>query len=226
MKCCLAPGKRKVRRKPLSELYVNGIFTEDREEWQRELQRHCEEVYTDQEETREVQENRIEYLKKKGDQQFTVDGRNAEITVDLVLQARAQMCEDKVNGPEDAVVSEMIKQLLLEKIYIVTKYFQERFMGQMKASSSWKIVKLMFFRKPDAEPKKGTRSDRAIALTSVMSKWFAWCIILRLEQGTEPENWKKLHVVGINGISCQHLQVTATTLLQKIGNGKKKVLPC
>ena len=29
--------------------------TEDREEWRRELQRHCEEVYTDQEETREVQ---------------------------------------------------------------------------------------------------------------------------------------------------------------------------
>ena len=31
---------RKVRGKPLSELYVNGNFTEDREEWQRELQRH------------------------------------------------------------------------------------------------------------------------------------------------------------------------------------------
>ena len=30
------PGKRKVRRKPLSELYLNGNFTEDREEWQRE----------------------------------------------------------------------------------------------------------------------------------------------------------------------------------------------
>ena len=66
VKCCLTPGERKVRGKPLSELYVNGNFTEDREEWQRELQRHCEEeVYTDQEETREVQENRIEYFNKK-----------------------------------------------------------------------------------------------------------------------------------------------------------------
>ena len=34
---------RKVRRKPMSELYVNGNFTEDREEWQRELQRHDQE---------------------------------------------------------------------------------------------------------------------------------------------------------------------------------------
>ena len=31
--------------------------------------------------------------------------------LDLVLQARAKMSENKVNGPEDAVVSEMIKQL-------------------------------------------------------------------------------------------------------------------
>ena len=65
------------------------------------------EVYTDQEETKEVQENRIEHFKKIGDQQFTVDGRIAESTVDLVL--RAKMSDNKVNGPEDAVVSEMIK---------------------------------------------------------------------------------------------------------------------
>ena len=38
---------------------------EDREEWQKELQRHCEEVYTDHDETREVQEKRNEYFKKE-----------------------------------------------------------------------------------------------------------------------------------------------------------------
>ena len=65
VKCCLTPGKRKVRRKPLSEKYISGNFTEDREEWQKELLRHFEEVYTDLEETREVQENRIEYFKWK-----------------------------------------------------------------------------------------------------------------------------------------------------------------
>ena len=45
-----------MKSKPFSDLYVNGQFTEDREEWLKELQRHCEEVYTDQDETREVQE--------------------------------------------------------------------------------------------------------------------------------------------------------------------------
>ena len=41
---------------------------------------------------------------------------------------------------------------------------------------------------------KGIRSYRAIALISVMSKWYASCIILRLEKEKEPESWKKLHV--------------------------------
>ena len=31
VKCCLAPGRRHVRRKPLSKLYVNWNFTEDSE---------------------------------------------------------------------------------------------------------------------------------------------------------------------------------------------------
>ena len=67
--------------------------------------------------------------------------RRAKITIDLLLQARAK------NGPEDAVASEMIKQLPREKINIITKCFQERFMSQMEAPNSWKIVKLVFLRK-------------------------------------------------------------------------------
>ena len=125
------------------------------------------------------------------------------------------MSQNKVNGPADAVVSEMIKQLLQEKIYTLTRCFQERFMGQMEAPGSWKIVKLVFLRKPDAKPKKGIRSFRAVVLTSVMSKWYASCIVLRLEKQKEPQSWKKLHVGGVDGISCQHLQVMMTNVLEK-----------
>ena len=71
-------------------------------------------------------------FKKKGDQQFTMEGRNAEITVDPVLQARAKMSDNKVHGPEDTVVSEMIKQLPMEKIYTMTRCFQERFMARWR----------------------------------------------------------------------------------------------
>ena len=62
---------------------------------------------------------------------------------------------------------------------------------------------------------KGIRSYRAIALTSVMSKWCAACTVLRLEKEKEPESWKQLHVGGIEGISCQHLQKLLAQLLQK-----------
>ena len=48
-----------------------------------------------------------------------------------------------------------------------------------------------------------------------MSKWYASCILLRVEKGKEPEKWKDLHVGGLDGISCQHLQVLSTNLLQK-----------
>ena len=58
--------------------------------------------------------------------------------------------------------------------------------------------------------RKEIRSYRAVALTSVVSKWYVSCIILRLEQEREPENWKKLDVGGLNGRSCPHLVVMAT----------------
>ena len=164
------------------------------------------ECFSDPEERKEVEEGRIEYLKRKGDQHFTKDGRGAEMTIDLVLQARAKVSENRVNGPEDAAVSEMIKQLPQEKIYIITKFFQERFMGQTEAPSSWKIVKRVFLRKPDTEPTKGIRSYWATALTLVMSTWYAACIILRMEKGVELESWKKLHVVKNEGISCWEWQ--------------------
>ena len=63
------------------------------------------------------------FFEKKGSHLFAVDGRKAEITVDLVLQARAKMCDNKVNGPDDAVASEMIKHLPSEKIYTITRCF-------------------------------------------------------------------------------------------------------
>ena len=161
-----------------------------------------------------TQEKRIEYFKRS----VTDITRTTEEEYKLQLTwccRPEQRCLKTRNGPEDAVVSEMIKQLPLEKIDIITRCFQERYMGKMEAPSSWKVVKLAFLRKPDAEPKKEIRSYRAIALTSVMSKWYASCVILRLEKENEPESWKKWHLGGIEGVNCQILQVMITNLLQK-----------
>ena len=46
---------------------------------------------------------------------ITEQGRVAEIWVDLELQAKALISNNKVSGPEDCVVSEITKQLPLEK---------------------------------------------------------------------------------------------------------------
>ena len=94
MKCSLKPGKKKDKKKAADRTVCEGHFAKDREERRKELQRRFEEVYTDKRETKEVQESRIEYFKNKGNQQFTEDGRNAEVTVDLVLQARVKLGED------------------------------------------------------------------------------------------------------------------------------------
>ena len=73
-------------------------------------------------------------------------------------------------------------------------------------------------RKLDAAPKKGISSYRD-TLTSVMSKWYATCIILRLENEKEPEGWEQLHV-GVDGLICQ-FQVLMTQLPQKCWSGKR-----
>ena len=99
-------------------------------------------------------------------------------------------------------------------------------MGQMESPGSWKVVELVFLRKPDVPPKKGIRSYRARALTSVMSKWYASCINLRrLEKEKELETWMNLHVGGVDGISCQHLQVMVTILLRKLWEWQEEKNP-
>ena len=40
----------------------------------------------------------------------------AEILVDFLLQARARLCDNNVNGAEDKIVSEMLKRLPLATV--------------------------------------------------------------------------------------------------------------
>ena len=72
---------------------------------------------------------------------------------------------------------------------------------------------------------QGITSDRAIALTSLMSKWFAASTVPR-QREREPVGWKHLHLGEVHGIVCQHLQEKVTQLLQKhweVGAGQKEL---
>ena len=117
------PGKRKVKIKRWKELFINGKLCEDREDWKKKLETHCGDVCVDPEEATEEQVQTVEWYRKKGNEQFTCQERMAEISVDLVLQVRAQMEDNKVHGPEDNV---LIKLLPLETFYVVARCYQER----------------------------------------------------------------------------------------------------
>ena len=94
-------------------------------------------AHEDAEETIEVQENTgSRSTRQMGDRHFTEEGRDDAITIDLVLQARAKMAEERVNGPEDSIVSEMVKQVPQENMYEITRCFQVRFLGLEEAPSS------------------------------------------------------------------------------------------
>ena len=82
------------------------------------------------------------------------------------------MAEEKSQRAEDSIVREMIKQLPQEKNEEIRRCFRDRFMELKDAPSSWNLVKLAILRKPDAALLKGIRSYRALAVTSVMSKWY------------------------------------------------------
>ena len=70
-----------------------------------------------------------------------VTERIRELTVDLVLGARGKMHTDSANGPEDMIVTEMLKEL---PMYEITKCFQRRCRGECCSPTSWQIVKGVF----------------------------------------------------------------------------------
>ena len=167
VKCSLVPRTKGTRRKHLKEPFIDGNFSEKGQDCKEELQRHCMDVYVDLDETNEKQKERIQRCEHLGNEHFS-RGRIAEISVDVVLQARARLCDNIVGGLKDKIVSEIVKRLPLTIVFKVANFFEEGFMGRAEVPNSRKIVQLVFLRKPDAESRKGIRSYRALALTAVV----------------------------------------------------------
>ena len=161
VKCSLELGKKEAKRKPLTELYVKGHFTEDREEWQKELQRHCERCTPTCRKQKNLKKKELNTSRKKGIRQFTEEGRSAEITADLVLQARAKLSDNKrrrdrerddqkVAHGEDLHYNQVFSGTLHETDGI-SKFVEDREISLLEETGRCQ--------------KKGIRSYRAIALT-------------------------------------------------------------
>ena len=61
------------------------------------------------------------------------------------------MLRNKANGPADCLVTEMLQCLLTDTVYQVTHWFDKRLNGECRAPEAWKILCLVFFKKPDAK---------------------------------------------------------------------------
>ena len=128
-KCSMMPRKKRMKRKPSTELYVNGNFTEDREEWKQELQRHCEEVFMDPKKQKEVQE---EGSRKPRREETSNSRRMGEELRSQSTGSCRPVPRCRVTASMDqkaAVVSERIKQLPQEKFYIITRCFPGTYHG-------------------------------------------------------------------------------------------------
>ena len=84
-------------------------------------------MYTDQEETnRSTGKAELNISKRKENNNLQKMGA-VQITIDLVLQARAKLSDNKVNGPEDPIVSEMIKGCLWKRTVLLRDVFRSDF---------------------------------------------------------------------------------------------------
>ena len=143
-------------------------------------------MYDDKEETTEKQKERIQKVWADGHRHPTEGGRVLKITKRFGAQSQGADGGGKSErtrrrnhyGNDQGAPSR-------EYLRNCDECFEARFMGRAEGPSSWKIVKLVFLREPDAEPKKGIRCCRAITPASLMSKW---CDLYNLTTEKEKEH--------------------------------------
>ena len=66
----------------VTKLWVNGLASEDRDEWTEEVKAHCDRCYDDKMGTPEVQAETVLYERNRGDILITLQGRRKRISVD------------------------------------------------------------------------------------------------------------------------------------------------
>ena len=206
----------------MTKLGVNGRASKDSDEWTEEVRAHCEKCHDDKIETPEVQAERIRYQRSRGDSLTPVQGRRIRITVDRVLHARGKMTKNKAKGPADCLLTEMLCSVCLwglcTRSHIGSRGDSE---GSAGPPEGWKVLRLVFLKKPEAKLEKGLRGFRAIALLSVFSKWYTTVLVYLLHEEEEPIEWKSLHVGAERGVNCEHMQALLTNILHRHWEGQE-----
>ena len=150
----VVPRGKVINRPVVTKFWVNGRASEDRDEWTGEVWAHCERCY-DTEETPEVQAERIRRQRISGDRRVALQERRVTITMDKVLRPRGEMLRNKANRPAHCLVTEMLQCLPTETVCEVAHWSDKRFKGECRAPEAWKVLRLVFRKKPDAKLEKG-----------------------------------------------------------------------
>ena len=209
------PRAKVINTSVVTELWVNGRASEDRDEWTEEVRAHCERCHDDKAETSEVQAERIRRQRVSGDRRVAPQGRRVQITVNSVLRARGKVLRNKANGPTDCLVTEMLQCLPTETVYVVAHWFDKRFKGECRAPEAWTILRLVFLMKLDAKLEQGLRGFRAIAVLSAFSEWYTTVLVELLHEEKESVEWKSLSVGAERGVNCEHMQALVTNVFQR-----------
>ena len=139
----------------VTNLWVNGRASEDRDEWTEEVRAHCERCYDDRAETSEVQAEMIRRQRVSGERRVAMQGRRMMISRQSSARTWCEMLRNKANGPADCLVTEMLRCLPTETVYEVAYRFDKRFKGECRVPDAWKVLRLVFLKKPDAKRGKG-----------------------------------------------------------------------
>ena len=106
------------------------------DDWTEEVRAHCERCYDDKAETPEVLAGKIQPQRIFFDRQEALQVHRVTMTVDRVLWARGKMLRNKVNGPDDCLVTEMLQCLPTAIVYEVAHWFDKRFKGECHAQEA------------------------------------------------------------------------------------------
>ena len=104
-------------------------------------------------------------------------------------QIQAKMSDNEVNGPEDAVVSEIIKQLPKRKYTSSRSAFRNASWARWKHQVRGEIVKLVFFWKTRCGTEEGNQKLQghcAVCFSSFGNREWTW----ELEEFTRGRNWR------------------------------------
>ena len=145
-----------IHRSVVTKLWING-----RASGERRSELSVRNVMMSQRRRQRSRSESIHHQRSRGEYAVALRGRRIQITIERILRARGKMMKNKANRAADCLVTEMLQCLQTETVYEVACWFDKRLKGGTEA---WKILRLVFLKKPDSKLEKALRGFLAIPL--------------------------------------------------------------